>query len=82
MQVSLEAAYAEACQALGEEIVKGRLLTQALNEREDVAEVIEEATEIVTDPKAPDDKANGTGPNASDTNNGQRGSQADKPVPK
>lgn len=74
MQVSLEVAYAEACQALGEEIVKGRLLTQALNDREDVQEVLEEAKDIVTEPKAKDET------NATDKNNGQGGSPSDKPV--
>lgn len=43
MQVSIEQAYAEACQALGEEIVKSRLFGKALGEAEQLLQSREEA---------------------------------------
>lgn len=44
MHVDLIIAYSEACQALGEEVVKGRLLTQVVKEQE--AEIEELKTNI------------------------------------
>lgn len=77
MQIPIEQAYAEACQALGEEVVKARLLSQIMGQQAEALKAFQEADEVI-------DEATGIvkgGPDANDGDRSRLGSNGSIPDP-